>query len=154
MKFSKFRFLLMICPIPSHLSPSRHQLYHHLRTQRYVIPLNPSMPWSRVNTEYSIHWVQHTQSTAYTEYCIHCGLHHPKIDCLPLPASVSWLGRPCCTQISTFPQLWVNQWMESQLPSRLPPDWPPPSTPPISLDHGLPVHLQCSSITASKFALT
>jgi len=29
------------------------------------------MPWSRVNTEYIIHRVQHTPSTAYTEYSIH-----------------------------------------------------------------------------------
>jgi len=37
----------------------------------------------------SKHRVQHTPSTAYTEYCIHRTLHHPKIDCLPLPASLS-----------------------------------------------------------------
>jgi len=44
--------------------------------------------WSRVNTEYSIHWVLHTLHTAYTEYCIHRMLHPPKIDCLTLPASL------------------------------------------------------------------
>ena len=108
---------------------------------------------STVYTEYSIHRVQHTLSTAYTEYCIHRVRHHPKIDCLP--ASLSSRGRPCCTPLSTFPQLRVNQWIESQLLSRLPPklpppDWPPPSTPPISLDHGLQVRLQPCSITASK----
>jgi len=95
------------------------------------------MPWSRVNTEYSIHWVLHTPSTAYTAYYLHRVLHHPKIDCLPLPASLSSLGRPCCTQFSTFAQLRVNQWIESQFPSRfspeLPPlEWPPPGTRPIS----------------------
>jgi len=44
-------------------------------------------------------------NTAYTEYCIHCVLHHPKIDCLPLPASLSSLSRPWCPQFSTFPHL-------------------------------------------------
>jgi len=97
-----------------------------------------------------------TPSTAYPEHCIwHQALHHPKIDCLPLPASLSSLGGADCTQLSTFPRLPVNQWIESQLPSHLPPDLPPPdrsppSTPPISIDHGLQVHLQTRSITASK----
>jgi len=75
--------------------------------------------------------------------------HHPKIDSLPLPASFSSLGG-YCTQLSTFPQLQVNQWIESQLPSRLPPNRPPLSTPPISLDHSLQVHLQTRSVTASE----
>jgi len=105
---------------------------------------------STAYTEYSIH-----PSTAYTEYCIHCVLHHPNSNCLPHPASLSSLSTPCCTQFYTFPQLRVDQWIESQLLSRLPPklppvDWPPPCTPPISLDHGLQVHIQTSSITASK----
>jgi len=91
------------------------------------------MPWSWVNTEYTIHQVQ----------------HHPKIDSLPLPASFSSLSG-CCTQLSTFPQLQVNQWIESQLLSRLPPNRPPPSTPPISLDHSLQVPLQTRSVTASE----
>jgi len=110
---------------------------------------------STAYTEYSIHWEQHTPSTAYTQYCIHRVLTHPKIDCLPLPASLSSLGRPCCTQFSTFPQLQVNQWIQSQLPSRLPPELPPaestpPSTPPISLDHALQVHHQTGLITACR----
>jgi len=88
-------------------------------------------------------------------HCIHCTLHHRTIDCLPLPGSPWSLGRPCCTQFSTFPQLRVNHWIESQLPLHLPPklpprDWPPPSTLPISLDHGLQVHLDTRSIRASK----
>jgi len=41
------------------------------------------MPWSWVDTEYSIHRVQHTPSTAYTEYSIHRVQHPPKIICLP-----------------------------------------------------------------------
>jgi len=91
------------------------------------------MPSSWVNTEYSIHQVQ----------------HHPKIDRLPLPASFSSLGG-CCTQLSTFPQLQVNQWIESQLPSCLPQNRSPPCTPPISLDRSLQVHLQTRLIPASK----
>jgi len=101
---------------------------------------------STVYTEYSIDWVQHTLSTAYSEYCIHRILHHPKIYCLPLLASLSSCGRPYCTELSIFPQLRVNQRIESQHPSRLPPELPPPSCPPlcttaISLYHGLQVDL-------------
>jgi hypothetical protein len=81
------------------------------------------MPSSWVHTEYSIHQVQ----------------HHPKIDSLPLP-----------TQLSSFPQLQINKWIESQLPLCLPPNRPPPSAPPISHDHGLQVHLQTRSVTASE----
>jgi len=54
-------------PLPS---PAHPQLYHHHRTQTYVIPLYLSMLWSWVDTEYVIHQVQHTLSTAYTVYCI------------------------------------------------------------------------------------
>jgi len=103
----------------------------------------------------SSHQAQHTPSTVHTEYCIHRVLHHPKIDCLPLPASLSALSGPCCTQFFTFPRLRVNQWIESQLLSHLPPDLLPPdrplqSTPAISIDHSLSVLLQTRSITASK----
>ena len=48
------------------------------------------MSWHRVQhtpstayTEYSMHQVQHTPSTAYTEYHIHRVQHLPKILCLP-----------------------------------------------------------------------
>jgi len=124
----------MICLISSYLSPSGPQLYCHLRTRSQVIPVYLSMPWSRVDTQYSIHQVQHTPCTAYTEYCIHRILHHSKMDSLPLPASFSALSGPCCTEFSTFPQLQVNQWIESQLPSQIPSDLPPPdSLPPDSL---------------------
>ena len=123
----------MISPISSDLSVSCAQLYHHLRTRSLVIPHYLSMPYSWVNTEYSIHLAQ----------------HHPKIDSLPLPASFSSLGG-CCTQLSTFPQLHVYQWIKSQLPSRLPPDRPPPSTPPMSLHQSLQVHLQTRSVTVSQ----
>jgi len=85
----KSQFLIMISPMSSYLSLSRPQLYHHLRTWCSVIPLYLSMPWSRVNTKYSIHQVQHTPSTAYTEYYIHRVLHHPKINSLLLPVSLS-----------------------------------------------------------------
>ena len=41
------------------------------------------MPWSWVDTEYSIHSAQHTPSTAYTKYSIHRVQHLPEIVCLP-----------------------------------------------------------------------
>jgi len=136
----KSQFLMMISPISSDLSHSCAQLYHHLRTQSWVIPLYLSMPWSWLNTEYTIHQVQ----------------HHPKIDSLPLtasfllPPSFPSLSGCCCTQLSTIPQLQVNQWIESQLPSRLPPDRPLRSAPPISLDYSLQVHLQTRLIMVSQ----
>jgi len=40
-------------------------------------------------TDYCIHRVLHTLSTAHTEYCIHRVLHHSKINCLLLAASLS-----------------------------------------------------------------
>jgi hypothetical protein len=81
--------------------------------------------------------------------------HHPKINCLPLPACLSSLLGPYFTQLSTFPRLRVNQCIDAQLLSHIPPngprrDRPPSSTPPISSDHGHEVHLQTRSITASK----
>jgi len=127
----KSQFLMMISPISFELSLSCAQLYHHLRSRSWVIPLYLAIPWSWLNTENSIQQLQ----------------HHPKIDSLPLsasltlPASFPSLGGCCCTQLSTFPQLQVNQWIESQLPSRLPPNRPLPSTLLISLDYSLQVHL-------------
>jgi len=60
----------------------------------------------------SQHRVQHTPSTAFTKYSIHCGLHRPctassQNQLSPAP-SLS-LCSACCTQFSTFPQLRVNQ---------------------------------------------
>jgi len=69
--FLKSQFLMMISPCSFHLSRSGPQLYHHLRTWSEVIALYCSISWSRVNTKYSIHWVPHTPSKAYTEFSIH-----------------------------------------------------------------------------------
>ena len=54
----------------SHYHSLSRFLYHHRRTQRLLIPLYLSMPWSWVNTEHGIHHVQHTLSTAYTQDCL------------------------------------------------------------------------------------
>jgi len=83
----KSQFLMMISPIPSLISLSCPQLYHHLRTQSSVIALYLSMAWSRVNTEYSINRVQHTPSTAYIEHSIHWVLYWPH-----LTSSQDWLS--------------------------------------------------------------
>jgi len=116
------------------------------------------MPWSRVNTEYSVHRVQHTPSTAYTEYSIHRVKHtlntayteysihrvqhtlssaytayciFPRSTVPRSQPVFSALSGPCCTKFSTFPQLRVNQWIECQLPPHMPPDLlPPDSLPP------------------------
>jgi len=57
----------ILLPSSSSISHSCPQLNHHRRTQSEVIPLYLSMTWSWVDTEYSIHRVQHP----------------PKIVCLP-----------------------------------------------------------------------
>jgi len=67
----KFHFLMMICPISTLLYHSHPKLYHHLRTQSALILQNLSRWWPRVNTQYSIHRLHHTLSTAYTKYSIH-----------------------------------------------------------------------------------
>jgi len=95
-------------------------------------------------TEYTIHRVQHTPSTAYTTYCIpqvphtpstsntdyykYCIWHYPMMDCLPAPASHSALSWPSCMHFLTFPQLQLNQRVVSQLPLYMPPDLLPPDT--------------------------
>jgi len=116
---------------------------------------------STVYTKYSIHQVQPSMSTAHTEYCKHRVRHHPKINCLLLPASLSAFSGPCCTQFSTFSQLPVDQSMQSQLPSHMSPDLPPPvPLPPDSLppnvlpnmlNYSFQVHLWVHSISASKY---
>jgi hypothetical protein len=84
----------MISPISSHLSLSCPQLNHHLRTQKYIVPIHLSMPWPYVITKHSLDWVHavlHTPSKAYTEHSIHWVLDHSKAYCLPLPDSFSSL---------------------------------------------------------------
>jgi len=152
------QFLIMISPISSHPSLSRPQLYHYIRTHRAVIPLYLSMPSTWVNTEYSIHRV----------------LHHTMINILPLPASLSSLGRPSCTEVSTFQWSWVWPMNRASAPVRTvsrytafrsttakciskPVWWWPPSVSPNSLNHSFQVRtingLQTRSITAYKCIL-
>jgi len=68
----KSQFLKIIGAISSLLSLSHPQIYHYLRIRSYVIHLYLFMPWSRVNTKYSIHQVQHTPSKS-----LHWELHTP-----------------------------------------------------------------------------
>jgi len=141
----------MISPISSDLSFSRSQLYHHLRTRSYVIPLDLSMRWSWVNTEFR-----------YTEY-----FRQPMINCLPLPANLSRYFSAhliVLNSLHSYNYELTNELSPSSLsqfspnlppPHRLPPNRPPPNqllpdTPPMSNKHGLQVHLQTRSISASK----
>ena len=105
-----------------------------------------------------------TPRIVYTEYCICWVLYHPKINCLPLPASVTSLisylaslGGQCYPQLSTSPPFRPITWIKSQVPSYHHPDIPhadqPPTSPsPISIDHRLQVHLQSRSILDCEFA--
>jgi len=121
---------------------------------------------STASTNGHIHRESHTPSTPYSEHCVPRVLHTqstassqswlPPASSQSLICHHSPLGRPCCTQLSTFPQLGVNQWIYSLLPSYLtpnppPPEWSPASTP-ISFHHGLQLHVQTCPVMASKFS--
>jgi len=137
------------------------------------------MPSSWVNTECSIHRVQHTPSAAYTEYSKHQVQHTPKIVSRPFILS-NWSGPWNVASASGVPpyrstatsqfSIWGSKvkspphipTLSSYLPDeyshstrrashRLPADRPPPSTPTISLNHSvLQVHQQTRLITASE----
>jgi len=107
------------------------------------------MPWSRVNPNYSLLWVQHSLSATFTAYYVVAR----STVCHSRP--VSSLGRSCCTEFSAFAQIGVNRSIECPLPSRLPPQFDqsrPPDATRNSLNHGLQVYLETRSITAFKFA--
>jgi len=125
----------------------------------YIHPVLYSL--STTYTKYCIHWILDPHSTGFTEFCIYWVQDHPKIDFLPLSAQLSSLSRPCCTQISIFPQLQIDQIVDIQCQSPLSgnpqcTDRPPQSAPPISFNHGVKVHHQICRITAleciSKFS--
>ena len=96
------------------LSLSRPQLYQHRRTQSSVILLYLTMPWSWVNTEYSIWRVQHTPSPANTEYSIHRTQHPPKIISDPFVLTI--MSRP----FNVASSFWCAS-LQNQLP---PASWP------------------------------
>ena len=105
----------------------------------------------------SIHRVQHTLSTAYTVYFMHRILHHPKINCLPLAASLTSRLTMLCSilyipSITSQPmnrvsapvappfQTTTSRLTPSMYSSTLTRSWPP-SASPNSLDHRIQVHL-------------
>ena len=126
----------------------RHpSLYLYIMIKSY-----PRVPHTPITAfpEYWICSVLHTQSTAYTVYCIMS----------PAP-SLSLTSRQTMfySILHIIPQLLINQTIESQRLSPLPPEqpppvWPHPSCPQSSLDHGLEVHLQTDLNSASKFAFS
>jgi len=130
------------------------------------------MPWSWVDTEYSIHQAQHTPSTAYTEYSIHRVLHPPMIVCLPFifmimswPLNVASASgvhlytidrhHPACHESSKvklpchFPTCASHLTDEQGLSTQHAILRPPPSSRPISLNHGL----QCKSPNSLDYSL-
>jgi hypothetical protein len=76
-----YHFLLSLSLWTSTLPSPKNKKLSHLSLYLHVMIMSSDR-------------VQHTPSTAYTEYCIQEVLHHPKIDSLPLPAShsplISW----------------------------------------------------------------
>jgi len=94
------------------------------------------MPWSWLDTKYSIHQVQ----------------HHPKMNSLPLPASFRLPASfPSLSSLNLGLQLHLQprSIMASNWKSKLAQLWPR-STSPNSLYHGLQVRLWVHSISASK----
>jgi len=136
------------------------------------------MPWSRVNTEYSIQQVRYTPSTASTEYSIHWVLHTPctasfqdRLLSRSQPVFSS-LGNevPSILYIATILSTRMNRVTASVAPptwtttsrcsSNLARSWcisklvwsQPPSVSPNPLDYGLQVHTIMASKCISKFA--
>jgi len=64
-------------------------LSRDLRTRNDIVTFYLSMPWSRVNSKYSIHWVQHVPSTACTEYSLLRVKHAPSTACTDY--SIHWV---------------------------------------------------------------
>jgi len=97
---SSLSFSSSTLPSPKNTKLSHPSLsLHAMIKSSHRVQHSPSTAY----TEYIIHRVQHTLSTAYTAYCI-------------IPRSTvshsqpfSSLCRTCCTQFCTFPQLQVNQ---------------------------------------------
>jgi len=132
------------------------------------------MPWSWVDTGYSIHGVQHTPSTASTQDCL-SSLHSHDYELTPecrfsfrrtslhdRPPSASspWELKGKDTLSHSHGCDLTNWWIESHHPVRHPltaSKYPfnlalsrPTSASAISLDHGIHVHLQTPSIRACK----
>jgi len=115
------------------------------------------MPWSWVDSKFSIHQVQHTLSTAYTKYIIdptstvshskpisHLSSLFTGYSCLI--SHHLTLGGPSCAQLSTLASLHIHQYIMCQLKSfhrsnLAPPGQSPRSTPPTSLNCCHQVHL-------------
>jgi len=152
-------------PYPSHIHPLSLFLTHNstimTSTQSWVIPVNLSMPWTRVNNEYCIHRAQHTPSIAYPEYSIHPRLFvfrsfswlqvdpwmWPQLPaCLlhdrPPSASSPWGLKGEVTMSHSHVCELTNWWMASRRAIHRPPPW----TRTITLDHGLQVYPQTYSI--------
>jgi len=157
-----------------HLSLSRPKLDHHRKTRSQVIPLYLSMPWLWVDTKYSIHQVPHTLSTASTQdylsflhsheyeltpecrFSFQCASLHGRLT----SASSPWESKGKVTLLHSHGCKLTNWRIDSQHLARRPSTASkylsnlarsePPSVSPNSLNHGLQVHLQTRSITASK----
>jgi len=116
----------------------------------------------------SWHQVQHISSTGYTEYCIHCILHNPKIDSLPLPVSLSSLRQTMLYSILYIPtfmsypmntilppiicpsQTSTSRLTASKYSSNLTQSWPPSAAPNL-LHHSFQVYLYTYMVTASEY---
>ena len=149
------RFLIMISHISSHLSLSRPQIYHHLRT------------WSESSMSISpCHDHELIPSTAYTKYCIIPWSTFSRSQ----PVFHHWAVLVVLNLLHSH-DLEFDQWTESPLPSAtfsrfttfrlttsklssiLNSSWPSSASPNL-LDHDPQVNLQTCLITASKFALS
>jgi len=93
-------------PSTAYTKYSIHQVQHtpstaYTKYNIHQVQHTPSIAY----TKYRTHRVQHTLSTAYTEYCIHNTLQHPKINCVPLPVSLSSLQQAILYSILYIPTI-------------------------------------------------
>jgi len=115
------------------------------------------MAWSWVDTEYSIHQVQHTPSTAYTKYSIHLVQHTPSTastqDCLSSHHSHNYELTPECRVSFQHASLHNRPPSASSL-------WELKSKVTLSHSHGCELtnwwiesqHRACRPSTASKYS--
>jgi len=133
------QFLMIVSPIVPHFCLSCHYLYHHLRTPSEVISLFLSIPWSWVNTEYSIY-----QSSASSLARLSTGT----CQCV-ISEHVVILNSLYSSNYELTNEYSVGS-RRASLPIHHLDDQSPPSTPPILIDHGLAVYLESSAMMASK----
>jgi len=148
---------------------------HKVKSSLSICPCHDhELTLSTAYTEYSIHRVLHTPSTASTRDCLFSLHSHDQeltpecsfsfrrtsLHDRPLLARSPWALKGKVTLSHSHGCQWTNWWLQSHHSACHPstaskyssniPQYPPPSASHNSLGHGLQVYLETHSITASK----